>query len=92
MFQNSIVIPNSGKRVAEISAVIFPPRDKLRLAMIEASRAKHDPACRLYTDGFRLAWLPRPLPGWFRIGSIEVRDAYEQTDATAGCCDIGAAK
>jgi hypothetical protein len=73
------------------AAVILPPRDKFRFAMLEASRAVRDPSCKLYTDGHRLAWLPNPLPGWYRTGAADVSDAYEQTDRTAGCCDIGAA-
>lgn len=70
------------------AAFILPPRDKLPPAMLEASRAVRDPSCKLYTDGHRLAWLPRRLPGWFRIGAADVRDAYDATDRTAGCCDI----
>lgn len=50
------------------AAVILPPADQLRPAMLEASRAARDPACKLYTDGHRLAWLPRRLPGWYRLG------------------------
>lgn len=71
-----------------LTAVILPPRDKLHPAMLEASRAIRDPACKLYTNGERLAWLPTPLPGWYRIGAADVRDAYEATDLTAGCCDM----
>lgn len=71
-----------------LTAVILPPRDKLHPAMLEASRAVRDPSCKLYTDGHRLAWLPTPLPGWYRIGAADVRDAYEATDLTAGCCDM----
>lgn len=51
------------------AAVILPPQDMLRPAMLEASRVAHDPSCKLYTDGHRLAWLPRRLPGWYRIGA-----------------------
>jgi len=71
-----------------LTAVILPPRDKLHPAMLEASRAVRDPACKLYTDGHRLAWLPNPMPGWFRIAAADVRDAYEDTGRTAGCCDM----
>lgn len=74
-----------------LTAVILPPRDKLHPAMLEASRAVRDQSCKLYTDGHRLAWLPKRMPGWFRIGAADVRDAYEHCDATAGCCDIGGA-
>ena len=51
------------------AAVILPPQDMLRPAMLEASRAVRDPSCKLYTDGHRLAWLPRRLPGGYRIGA-----------------------
>lgn len=71
-----------------LTAVILPPQENFRLAMLEASRAVRDPSCKLYTDGHRVAWLPRPLPGWYRIGAVDVRDAYEDTDRTAGCCDM----
>lgn len=71
-----------------LTAVILPPQENFRLAMLEASRAVRDPSCKLYTDGHRVAWLPRPLPGWYRIGAADVRDAYEDTDRTAGCCDM----
>lgn len=73
------------------AAVILPERAQLKPAMLEASRAVRDPSCKLYTDGHRLAWLPRRLPGWFRIGAADVLDAYEQTDRSAGCCDMGEA-
>ena len=73
------------------AAVILPPQDMLRPAMLEASRAARDPSCKLYTDGHRLAWLPRRLPGWYRLGGASVRDAYEDCDATAGCCDMNEA-
>jgi hypothetical protein len=33
----------------------------------------HEPACRLYTDGRRVAWLPRALPGWFKLGGAELQ-------------------
>jgi hypothetical protein len=71
-----------------VFAVIFPPRENFRLAMLEASRAVRDPASRLYSNGIRLGWLLSPLPGWFRIGAADVRDAYEETERTAGCCDL----
>lgn len=72
-----------------ICAVILPPRDQLKPAMLEASRAVRDPSCKLYTNGHRLAWLPKRMPGWFRIGAADVRDAYEDCEATAACCDVG---
>ena len=64
-----------------------PVRDSVTAALAVA----HRPDCHLYTDGHRVAWLPRALPGWFKLAAIEIRDAYEQTDATEDCCDMGAA-
>jgi hypothetical protein len=69
-------------------AVFLPARATVREAIVDAIGIPHEPSCRLYTDGHRVAWLPRPIPGWFRLAAAEVRDAYEQTDATAGCCDM----
>ena len=51
-------------------AVILPPRDRIRDAIVEDSRAVRSPECKLYTDGHRVGWLPRPLPGWFPLGGI----------------------
>jgi hypothetical protein len=70
-------------------AIILPARENCRAAILEASRMQREPSCKLYTDGHRLAWLPRSLPGWYRIAAADVRDAYEDCDATAGCCDLG---
>lgn len=71
-----------------LTAVILPARATVREAIVEALGVPHEPACRLYTNGRSVAWLPRPLPGWYRIGAADVRDAYEATDLTAGCCDM----
>ena len=73
-------------------AIILPARERCREAILEASRMQREPHCRLYTDGFRLAWLPKQIPGWFRIAAADIRDAYEDCEATAGCCDIGSVK
>jgi len=70
-------------------AIILPACENFRMAMLDASRAVRPPNAKLYTNGHRLAWLPRPLPGWYRIGAADVRDAYEDCDALAGCCDVG---
>ena len=59
-------------------------RDTIKAALA----VPHAPTDRLYTNGDRLAWLPQPMPGWYRIGAADVRDAYEDTDRTAGCCDM----
>lgn len=54
-----------------IAAVILPRRETLRQALTEAIATRHDAAARLYTDGERLAWLPRPLRGWVRFAACE---------------------
>jgi hypothetical protein len=54
-------------------AVFLPARDTVREAIVEAMRVPHEPACRLYTDGRRVAWLPRALPGWFKLGGAELQ-------------------
>ena len=72
-------------------AIFMPAVGTVRDAVTAALAVPHRPECRLYTDGRRVAWLPRALPGWFKLAAVELRDAYEQTDATAGCCDLGAA-
>ena len=59
-------------------------RDVIKAALA----VPHAPDCRLYTDGRNVEWLPQPRPGWYKLAAVEVRDAYEQTDATAGCCDM----
>ena len=48
------------------AAVIFPVQPNF-LAAIEATLECRPPQACLYTDGERVAWLPRALPGWFRI-------------------------
>ena len=59
-------------------------RDTIKAALA----VPHAPTDRLYTDGHTVEWLPVPKPGWYRIGAADVRDAYEDTDRTAGCCDM----
>lgn len=54
-----------------IAAVILPARTNFHQAVAEAITTRHAPESRLYTDGERVAWLPRRLPGWFRVGAIE---------------------
>ena len=70
------------------AAVILPPQDMLRPAMLEASRAVRDPSCKLYTDGHRLAWLPRRLPGWYRLGGAIKQVRLWDEPSSAGRCDI----
>jgi hypothetical protein len=65
-----------------IAATIIPDT----ATVIQAAREAERQGCGLYItpDGHTVV-APQPLPGWFRIA---VRDAYEETDRTAGCCDI----
>ena len=59
-------------------------RDAIKAAM----SVPHAPTDRLYTDGNSVEWMPQPRPGWFKLAAVEVRDSYEQTDASANCCDM----
>lgn len=71
------------------TAVILPERESCLAALQEARATAHAPQCRLYSNGKRMAWLPRRLPGWFPFGgSVKLWDEYEQTNRSAGCCDI----
>lgn len=54
-------------------AVFLPARANVREAIVEAMGVPHEPACRLYTDGHRVAWLPRALPGWFKLAGAELQ-------------------
>lgn len=51
------------------AAVLLPCRANFRGAVEEARATPHHAAARLYTDGNRVAWLPQPMPGWFRVGA-----------------------
>ena len=53
-------------------AVFLPERATVREAILDALGVPHEPHCRLYTDGRRVAWLPRALPGWFKLAAIEI--------------------
>lgn len=44
-------------------------------AVQAATRVPHDVTARLYTDGATVRWLPRPLPGWYRLGAVVVKSA-----------------
>jgi hypothetical protein len=54
------------------AAVFLPARATVREAILEALGVPHEPHCRLYTDGRRVAWLPRALPGWFKLAAVEI--------------------
>jgi len=76
------------------TAVIFPARETLREAIVEALQKRlSDPRARLYQNGRQLAWLPQSKPGWFLVAARDASplDAYERIEKTAGCCDIEAA-
>lgn len=73
-----------------IAAVIIPDTATVLEAALQARAA----GLHLITDGRRTVLSPVIPPGWFRCAvkiKPSVRDAYELTDATAGCCDIGRA-
>lgn len=46
-------------------AIFFPVRENFLEAIEEALQMPREPACILATDGNRVAWLPRLIPGWF---------------------------
>lgn len=52
-----------------IAAVIFPHRANAIDAIAEAMESRHAPDAQLYTNGDRLAWLVRPIPGWMKFGA-----------------------
>lgn len=55
-----------------LTAIFLPARANAFQAISEASRRQIAGAgLSLYTNGERLAWLPRPMPGWFRLGACE---------------------
>jgi hypothetical protein len=58
---------------AGADAVIFPLRDNFLEAMIEALENRPTRCC-LYTNGERVAWLPREIPGWFRVGAAVIKE------------------
>lgn len=53
----------------------------------ELERATSEGGMHLIHDGREVKVSPIVPPGWFRV-AVCVRDAYEETDRTAGCCDI----
>jgi len=72
------------------SATIIPDT----ATVIQAARIAARQGCGLYiTPDGRTVVAPHALPGWQRIGVAlkRLRDDYDHTDATAGCCDIGRA-
>lgn len=55
-------------------AIFFPPRQNMREAVAEAMQNR--PARgELATDGRRVAWLPRVLPGWFPVSLDGLKEA-----------------
>lgn len=48
-------------------AIFFPVRENFLEAVQEALQSQCEPGCELATDGRRVAWLPRILPGWIPL-------------------------
>lgn len=55
-------------------AVFFPPRENFFAAVREALESPQRNA-KLYTDGRRMAWLPKPARDWQRVNTIIVKEA-----------------
>ena len=56
------------------AAIFFPPRENFRAAIEEAMKHR-PPQGELATDGRRMAWLPRLLPGWFPVSFAKLKEA-----------------
>jgi hypothetical protein len=56
------------------TAIFFPARATLKEAVAEAVQNR-PPRCELATDGKRVAWLPRIVPGWFPINAAVFKEA-----------------
>lgn len=70
-----------------IAAVIIPDTT----TVLEAARQARASSLHLITNGERTVLSPIVPPGWFKVAvkaKAGVLDAYEQTDRTAGCCDM----
>lgn len=63
------------------------PAPNLPATLAKLERAAIEGGMHLIHDGRHVKVSPIVPPGWFRIAGC-VRDAYEETDRTAGCCDI----
>lgn len=50
-------------------------------AVRAAARQPHAIDARLYTDGKRVKWLPRQLPGWYRLGAVVIKSLKEESCA-----------
>lgn len=73
-----------------ICAVIIPDT----ATVMDAARQAKASNLHLICDGKRTVLSPIVPPGWFKIAvkaKAGVLDAYEQTDRSAGCCDMEAA-
>ena len=70
-----------------IAAIIIPDNATVLSAATEAKAA----GMHLISNGKRTVVSPIVPPGWFKVAvkaKAGVLDAYEQTDRTAGCCDM----
>lgn len=63
------------------------PAPNLPATLAELERATSEGGMHLIHDGRHVKVSPIVPPGWFRIAGC-VRDAYEETDRTAGYCDM----
>jgi hypothetical protein len=54
-------------------AVFFPPRENFFTAVSEAMDSPL-PHAQLYTNGRRLAWLPKPAKRWTRISALIIKE------------------
>lgn len=57
------------------TAIFYAPRANFLDAIKEALADQSSVACGLFCDGKRLAWLPAPRPGWFRISYANLKEA-----------------
>lgn len=57
-----------------MDAIFYAPRANFLDAIKEAQKDQSSVACGLFCDGRRLAWLPRQLPGWFRISYASIKE------------------
>jgi hypothetical protein len=61
--------------MSEPIAIIFPVKGDFLGAIRRALQASVDMTWELFTDGERIAWLPRRMPGWFPIHRATIREA-----------------
>lgn len=73
-----------------ISAVIIPDD----ATVLEIARQASASGLHIISNGQRTVLSPVVPPGWDKLSAVKsknadgVLDAYEQTDRSAGCCDM----